>query len=830
MKVFLKRIGYKLTIISTLIIIIFNCIIPINVKAHDGMGGTLFKPIKDLVCGLADVVLNILQDTMMPNAPKAIDKRSIADIKTAEDWEKYTEEGGPLNFIKAMASTIDSGSHKLSIFTSAHNFLNNRWEDIKSAFTGNDPQYDTIKKFYENTVLPIILYSPATIFYNKVPALDVNFIKPSVTYAGGKRSGAKVDKNKNIKDSYIQNKDNSTSDDEKFEYNTAYQLRDTIAGWYNAFRDIAMVALLSVLVYVAIRIILSSTAGETAKYKQMLKDWVLALCLLFVMHYLMAFLLDFSTSLTNVINTDGIIEKSTGQDIFMEQARYRAGDSALADEVEDIGTQFGYILIYVVLVIYTLMFTWKYLMRLIYLAFLTMIAPLVAITYPIDKIGDGKAQAFQVWFREYVFNVLLQPMHMVLYTVLIATVSDFAQKNMIYALAAIGFLLPAEKLVKTMFGFNKADGGGLSAALTGASIFGTASSLAEKAFGKLPGGSSSSGSGGNSGGSGDSLDKIHYSRQAESTVPKGLDGFKEQPKSLVAQRGGKVKSVSGVNRSGKNLLAGKTNKGASKKANPNGYKLKKTTAVAGGMRKLGVRPLLGKAAKFGVNTIKGATTMTGRFIKKYTKPAIKTAGKIGWNAMLTGTGAMIGAAAGLATDDYSNIAKLGAAGAGAGLLAGKKTVDAAKFAKEKGAAFGKERIEDFKEGYNGPERYAEKMKEKANEKSDKEWKKDKDVIARFQREYGKEYKEKMDKAMDLRKAGITEQKDIESALNLMDKNEGLNANQAANIMNFSKGLDKKDLLNTDTRKNLRNKAKEMTGSDKKADKVMDLVDQKLRLK
>ena len=38
------------------------------------------------------------------------------------------------------------------------------------------------------------------------------------------------------------------------------------------------------------------------------------------------------------------------------------------------------------------------------MAFLTLIAPLVALTYPIDKMNDGQAQAFNRWMKEYIFN------------------------------------------------------------------------------------------------------------------------------------------------------------------------------------------------------------------------------------------------------------------------------------------------------------------------------------------------------------------------------------------------------------------------------------------
>lgn len=51
---------------------------------------------------------------------------------------------------------------------------------------------------------------------------------------------------------------------------------------------------------------------------------------------------------------------------------------------------FGYLLIYIVLIVFTVMFTVRYMKRVIYIAFLTLIAPLVALTYPIDKIKDRK--------------------------------------------------------------------------------------------------------------------------------------------------------------------------------------------------------------------------------------------------------------------------------------------------------------------------------------------------------------------------------------------------------------------------------------------------------
>ena len=59
--------------------------------------------------------------------------------------------------------------------------------------------------------------------------------------------------------------------------------------WFSAILNIEIVLSMSVLLYIGIRMLLSTVAQDKAKYKQMLIDWVVSLCLLFFMHYIMAF-------------------------------------------------------------------------------------------------------------------------------------------------------------------------------------------------------------------------------------------------------------------------------------------------------------------------------------------------------------------------------------------------------------------------------------------------------------------------------------------------------------------------------------------------------------
>lgn len=76
-----------------------------------------------------------------------------------------------------------------------------------------------------------------------------------------------------------------------------------------------------------------------------------------------------------------------------------------------------------------------------------------------------------MWFKEYTLNVLIQPVHLLLYSILVGGAMELVSANMIYAVVAIGFMIPAEKLIRKFFGFDNA--GTLSAAgsFAGGAVF-----------------------------------------------------------------------------------------------------------------------------------------------------------------------------------------------------------------------------------------------------------------------------------------------------------------------------------------------------------------------
>lgn len=320
--------------------------------------------------------------------------------------------------------------------------------------------------FPDDFYLPLYAISPQEIFSDQVPALHINFINPK-TYP------------------------EETQNEEGLlpTYNSAKELGPQISRWYVAIRNLVLVGLMVVLLYIGIRIVISSTAGEKAKYKEHIKDWIVAVVLVVFMHYIMAFALTITEYITNALNNnneriafelpDGAVDRieqaaqeqgvnvdistdSNGKAYLYTNLMGYARIQQQMDNRDSTGNKqftwnyIGYTIIYIVLVIYTVMFVIIYLKRVVYMAFLTVIAPLVALTYPIDKISDGQAQAFNMWLKEYVYNLLLQPFHLLLYTLLVGSVMELATNNMLYAIVTLGFLIPAEKLLRRFFGFEKA--------------------------------------------------------------------------------------------------------------------------------------------------------------------------------------------------------------------------------------------------------------------------------------------------------------------------------------------------------------------------------------
>lgn len=125
-----------------------------------------------------------------------------------------------------------------------------------------------------------------------------------------------------------------------------------------------------------------------------------------------------------------------------------------------------------------------YFKRLFMVAILIAIFPLIMMSYAIDKMGDGKSQTLSLWFKELLSNIFLQSVHAIIYVVLIEMgleiyANDTTKNNWMLLMASVFMLIPAEALLKDIFGLNGSTTGKLGGALMGSlTAIGSAAAIA----------------------------------------------------------------------------------------------------------------------------------------------------------------------------------------------------------------------------------------------------------------------------------------------------------------------------------------------------------------
>lgn len=423
-----KTIKNKLKI-SIIIVMMAGLLFAKTVSAKtflEAAGGVLMKPVLNFAMFIGDTIENALDGSLYDKANRPIRYKSnsgrtanaIDNVIIDSFWDPSLhdiDESGWSEYAFDKRITLEPLNRKLD----------------KTIFT-----LDTLDRPFG----PV--YSPYEIFSNKIPLMDVNFLSPNL---------------------YI-NAHPSEGEDMVLE-SSASILQTVVSRWYVALRNIAIVALLSILLYLGIRIVISSSSAEKALYKQTLLDWFIALILVFGMHYIMSFALTVTESISEILNNTTnrliVVPVNISSQVNDWQVEFKLVTNltgyvrlvaGIANSQENTLLAVEYAIIYLIMIAYTVMFTIIYLKRVIYMAFLTIIAPLTAVTYPFRKKNGPGGNAFAVWFREYIVNLLIQPIHLLLYAVTVGATMDLAAEHPIYAIIVLACLIPAEKMFIEIFG------------------------------------------------------------------------------------------------------------------------------------------------------------------------------------------------------------------------------------------------------------------------------------------------------------------------------------------------------------------------------------------
>ncbi len=242
------------------------------------------------------------------------------------------------------------------------------------------------------------------------------------------------------------------------------KIRENIATWYYSLRILALAILLVVLIYVGIRMATSSIATEQAKYKEMIKNWMVSFALVFLLHYLIIFVIQVNNGLVSIIE-GGTESQSYSAGLTGSGGNYEYKSVVLALVEKSLSPLFlishASLLLYFMIIGITFVFLMSYIKRFLTIGFLIMISPIITITYSIDKMGDGRSQALNTWLKEFLFNVLIQPFHGILYMVFVKSSFDIVASGsswagLIFSLMCMKFMWDGEKIIKEIFGFKQA--------------------------------------------------------------------------------------------------------------------------------------------------------------------------------------------------------------------------------------------------------------------------------------------------------------------------------------------------------------------------------------
>lgn len=231
------------------------------------------------------------------------------------------------------------------------------------------------------------------------------------------------------------------------------RFRNNIKMWFIIIRDLAIAINLCMLIYIAIRMATITIAQDRAKYKEMLYNWAVSMIILFMLPYLMSIINYSSDILTNFANKImDTIDNSGNANVNFEE---KVTNNAIENVFDASGMQAAAnVIIYWILLWNQMKFLLRYIKRAFTAFFLIVIAPLITVTYAVDKIADRQAQAFNKWLHEYLINMFVQPIHCFTYMVFMYMANNIAQTAPIVAIIFLISLSKAEKIVISILGLS----------------------------------------------------------------------------------------------------------------------------------------------------------------------------------------------------------------------------------------------------------------------------------------------------------------------------------------------------------------------------------------
>lgn len=251
-------------------------------------------------------------------------------------------------------------------------------------------------------------------------------------------------------------------------------IKDTLNSIFKFFQSIAIVLYMIIVAYMGLRIMLNSTARQGAKYKELILYLIQGVMILFLFPYVIKYTIDINDAFVHYIDINKVSTKNvsasfkgvtnSGLDNIASASKQTESDlingsdymSLMYQEAKTKG-RLIYAICFAVMVKQLIAFLVIYFKRLLTIIFLIAIFPLVSISYAIDKIGDGKSQAFNNWYKEFALNVFLQSFHAIIYVIGMAMIIEIGNagnflRNWLVIILLLEFIANGDEFLRNLFG------------------------------------------------------------------------------------------------------------------------------------------------------------------------------------------------------------------------------------------------------------------------------------------------------------------------------------------------------------------------------------------
>jgi len=231
-------------------------------------------------------------------------------------------------------------------------------------------------------------------------------------------------------------------------------MRQTISDWYRFISNICIVVYIVGYLVIVLRLLGDRTPDNIRTLKESIARFLIMLAVIFFLHFIMIAIIAF--------NEQGIkLAQTAGSDISGTDMRNNEVDlyeTALtkAYEISAVPGIIGLVM-YLILVFYTYKFVFIYVKRYINIIILILLAPIIFVASTIKRIvtgvNDGRITR---WFKEFIFNVTLQTLHALFYSILIGYTLKYARNDdtlilSLIALILLGFIFKIDGIIRKLF-------------------------------------------------------------------------------------------------------------------------------------------------------------------------------------------------------------------------------------------------------------------------------------------------------------------------------------------------------------------------------------------